>query len=97
MTTPHQLSIEERLQRHPYLRHRVEQILNIVEAPSGHVDTADEAEQRVIEELQKLGHEVLHQWAVDKEVQKASEFEVKELKFTRSAKKNSLGTRRSGK
>jgi hypothetical protein len=95
MPRSHQSSLEERLQRHPHLRQRFEQILNIVEAPSGQVDTADEAEQRAIEELQRLGQEVLHQWATNKEAQQATELEVKDHNFTRSAKKNSAGTQRS--
>jgi hypothetical protein len=95
MTAHPKSSIEERLQRHPHLRQRFEHILDIIEAPSGQVDTADEAEQRVIEELRRLGHEVLHQWAADKETQQVTELEVKDHKFTHSAKKNSGGTRRS--
>jgi hypothetical protein len=97
MTEHSKPSIEERLQSHPHLRKRVEAILDIVEAPSGNVDTADEAEQRVTEELRRLGHDVLHHWAEGKEAQTAEALEVKGQKITHSAKKNSAGTRRTGK
>jgi len=93
----HKPSIEERLQSHPHLRQRVEAILDIVEAPSGQVDTADEAEQRVTEELRRLGNDVLHGWAQDKEKQKAKDLQSQGLKITPNGKKNSPGTRRTGK
>jgi hypothetical protein len=93
----HKPSIEDRLQSHPHLRHRIEAILDIVEAPSGQVDTADEAEQRVTEELRRLGNDVLHHWAQDKEKQKAEELPSKGLKITPNGKKNSSGTRHTGK
>ena len=41
-------SIEERLNRHPILKNRVESLLNIVENSSGDAATADDAEKRVV-------------------------------------------------
>ena len=96
MTEHQKPSLDDRLRRHPHLYSRVEAILDIVEAPLGQLDRADEAELRVTEELRRLGHEVLHQWAEDKEAQNVLELETKESKITRSTKKNSPGTRRSG-
>ena len=43
-------------------KQRIEKLLEIVEDASGDLDKADEAEQRVIEELQGLENEVLHDW-----------------------------------
>jgi hypothetical protein len=91
----HRQSIEERLQSHPHLRKRFEAILDIIEAPSGQVDKADDAEQLVTEELRRLGNDVLHQWAHDKEAQKAETLQTKELKLTPNGKKNSTGIRRT--
>ena len=63
-------TLEERLQAHPHLRDRIHQILSIAEDAEGKIDKADEAEERVIEELRKLGQEVLQNWAVAKKNRK---------------------------
>jgi hypothetical protein len=52
----------ERLEAQPELRERIEAILAIAENEDQSYGTADEAEQKAIEELQKLGNEVLHGW-----------------------------------
>jgi hypothetical protein len=57
----------ERLAKHPELRARMEQILTIVENSQGDANTADEAEERAVEEVRKLGQEILGAWAVEKE------------------------------
>ena len=53
----------ERLEAHPTLKSRFESILDLAENTSGDVIKADEAERRAIEEVRKLGLEVLHDWA----------------------------------
>lgn len=60
-------SIEERLNRHPVLKNRVESLLNIIENSSGNIDTADNAEKRVVEELRQMGNEMLNDWASEQE------------------------------
>ena len=66
----YQVSLEERLEAHPRLRERIEEILDTVEAEAGELDRADVAEQRTSEELRCLGQEVLHEWGCSKEEQK---------------------------
>jgi G:T-mismatch repair DNA endonuclease (very short patch repair protein) len=91
-------TLEERLQAHPHLRNRIHQILRIAEDAEGKIDKADEAEERVIEELRKLGQEVLQNWAVGKEKQKVDQLkEELDHSITGHGKKNSLGTQRSEK
>ena len=81
-------SIANRLQGHPELLKRFDEILNIVEASSGNVDKASEAEQLVIDQLRHLGNEVIHDWAVCKEKQKADEVLDNKGKIERNGKKN---------
>ena len=91
-------SLEERLNAHPHLRDRIDQLLGIVEDSEGKIDKADEAEQRVIDELRRLGQEVLEDWAAGKEKQKVEELKsVSDRKVAGHGKKNSTGTLRSGK
>ena len=50
----------------------MEALLNVVENVAGDCTKADDAEQYVIEELRKMGNDVLHCWA-DTAVNKAAE------------------------
>jgi len=61
----HKSNIEERLNRHPKLKNRMESLLGLVENSTK--ETADQAELYVIEELRKMGSELLHEWALEKE------------------------------
>jgi len=91
------LSLEEWLQAHPQLKQRIEALRNIVEDTACKVDKADDAEQAVIDELRLLGNDVLHDWAQSKQSQKLEETRGKECKLPGHGKKNSTGTRRTGR
>jgi hypothetical protein len=68
--------ISERIKAHPGLRERFEAILDIAENKSGQLITADQAEGKAIEEIEKLGQELLREWALkrqEKAVEKAKE------------------------
>ena len=58
-----QTTLTDRLDQHPQLRNRVEEILNIVENTAGNYTNANDAEQSVIDELRKLGNDALSCWA----------------------------------
>jgi len=67
--TDHKNSIEQRLNKHPHLKKRIEKLLEVMENTDGDFQKANDAEQRVIEELRKMGNEVLHDWASNREKQ----------------------------
>jgi hypothetical protein len=90
-------SFEERLAAHPELRDRFEQILKLVEDVDEQINTADEAEERAIEELRRLGNEILHDWAIHKDSQTAQQTFREKPKANSNGKKNSPGTPRSGR
>ena len=56
----------EGLERHPELYERFKELLQIVENADGDALTADEAEERVVQEIRQLGHEALQAWAIHK-------------------------------
>jgi hypothetical protein len=89
-------SLEQRLKAHPDLQKRIETILDIVEDASDDVKTADEAEQRAIEELRQLGSEVMKNWAAQKEGQKAASYQ-KNPEAKGHGKKKFVGTRHLAK
>jgi len=67
--TDRKSNIEQRLNRHPQLKKRIEKLLELVENTDGDVQKANDAEQKVIEELRKMGNELLHDWAIGREHQ----------------------------
>jgi hypothetical protein len=75
-----ELTLEERLR---------EEMLAIVENAAGDIVKADEAEQRVIEELRELGRSALQGWAERKQRRMQKESEQQEG-VTRKLKKTLL-------
>ena len=89
-------SVAARLERHPELRERMERLLDLVENISGDVKLADEAERRAIDELRKMGQQVMQGWGQRLSDKEAHELEAKGS-VVRQSKKNSIGTARSAK
>lgn len=53
-----------KLDKHPRLKKRFDEILGVAENSSGELVTADDAEMKAIEEVRKLGREVVQEWAI---------------------------------
>jgi hypothetical protein len=85
--------LESRLKRHPHLRARLEGLLDIIENAGDDLEKASAAEQRVMEELRKMGNMALHCWAESQERKKAEELEKSNTEVNKKVKKNSTGTR----
>lgn len=85
-------SLEERLNRHPDLKAKIETLLSVVENAEGNLLKANEAEQRVIEEIQQLGHSALQGWATRQNQAQQDEFVNTNPHAQRSRKKDSIGT-----
>ena len=77
-----------RLERYPHLLDRVEAILNIAENTTGELDRADDAEMKAIEEMRKLGSELLQAWAINQETKKSSQAVKENSQLIRHSKKN---------
>ena len=84
-------TLVKRLSKHPVLRQRLVSILQAVEAEEGGIKRADEMEDWLVEELRRLGQEVMHSWAQGQVEQ--SEQEIRRYGCVhREGKKNSTGT-----
>jgi hypothetical protein len=86
--------LEARLNAHPHLKARIEELLGIVENAEGDVQKADEAERRVIEELRHLGHELLTDWASGQERRQVEAVRTSADRIKLQGQKKSAGTRR---
>lgn len=89
-------SLEERLRRHPALRARVEALLEVAENATGEVVKADEAEERVAEQLRRMGQETLQAWAERRHEQQVKYWDAR-AGVNRKEKKDSTGIRGSGR
>lgn len=81
----------DRLQRYPELQAEFAAILDIVENAAGDVAKADEAEERVAQELQRLGQQALQTWASRKHQKLQAESDARS-DLSRKEKKDSTGT-----
>lgn len=86
-----QSNLEERLNQHPELKDKIESLLSVVENAQGEIKTADEAEKRFIEEIQKIGQTALEGWATRENEEKRKKFQQEHPKTSRSRKKNCTG------
>jgi hypothetical protein len=84
------------LRAHPELRKRISSIVLAVEGDEGELKEADAAEERIVDEMRLLGREALTSWAENRV--EATEREIRQRpQMHRQGKKNSAGTRSSGK
>jgi hypothetical protein len=93
---PCKADLESRLNRHPHLRARIESLLDIIDNAGDDLEKASAAEQRVIEELRKMGNEALHCWGENQERKKTDHLQQSDTGVNKKGKKNSTGTRASG-
>jgi inosine/xanthosine triphosphate pyrophosphatase family protein len=81
-----ELQLIEQLREHPELRARFQSILGITRNEGAVLKTADEVEGLLIEELRRLGHTGMSQWAERAEQRVSQELKSREPQV-RSRKK----------
>lgn len=81
----------ERLDRYPELKEKFEELLGVMENAQGDAVKADEAEERITEELRKIGQTALQGWANRKNERVTTEAEGR-TDLARKEKKRSTGT-----
>jgi hypothetical protein len=84
-------SLIKRLEKYPHLRDRFEAILNIAENTTGELERADDAEMKAIEEVRKIGAELLRTWASNQEMKKSAQAVEENAQLIRHSKKNYTG------
>lgn len=76
--TERELTLIEHLRQHPELRERFEAIVEITLNSSGPIKTADEVEGLVIDEVRRLGHTTMGDWAVNTEARLGQDLKQKD-------------------
>jgi hypothetical protein len=90
-------SLDERLANNPELRERFHRLIDVIDAAAGDCVTAAQAETRVIEQIRKMGVEVLSAWSQRADGQAQQQVRTEHPKAVRDSKKNSTGIRSSEK
>jgi len=65
--TDEEMQIIEQLRQHPEMMARFQSILEIASNAEGPLKTADEVEELLIQEVRRLGHATMNQWAAQAE------------------------------
>jgi len=76
----------ERLRQHPELQARFESILELAHNTAGPLQTADQVEELLIEELRQLGHVSMNRWAQQAQARVSDELKAADA-TVRSRKK----------
>ena len=88
-SNPKEQSLDQRLAKNPRLRQRFLAITDMVDQAVKEGCTADEAEERAIEQIRKLGQELLTEWAEKAAPQAAQKARQQDSRLIKSGKKNS--------
>jgi len=88
---------EERPNSHPILKKRILSLFEIVEDRSGNYNTADNAGEKIIEEIRHLGNELMHVRASEKESVRVEEIKKVSENIISHGKKNFHGVQHSEK
>jgi hypothetical protein len=73
--TAQEAKLLEGLRRHPEMMEGVQSILEIASSQNGRLKTADEVEAMLIQEMRRLGHSTMSQWAVNAEERVSTELQ----------------------
>jgi len=82
-----QQSLDERFATRPHLRRRLLMIADMIDQAVVEGCTAHEAEARAIEQIRKLGHEVLTDWAEKSELSARDQAQAKNPQLIHYGKK----------
>jgi hypothetical protein len=76
--TDQEIRLLELLRQQPEMAARFESILNLASNAEGPLKTADEVEALLVEEVRRLGHATMSQWAVRAEERVSQELKEQE-------------------
>jgi antirestriction protein len=80
-------SLDQRFAKRPHVYHRLHRIADMMDQAMAEGATADEAEAMAIQELQKLGGDVLTDWAQAKQTQSVEQAQAEHPEAIRHIKK----------
>ena len=76
--TPQETQLIQQLRQQPQMLTRLQSILDLAGAAVGPLQTADEIEALLIQELRQLGSTTMHQWATQAEARVSAELQAQD-------------------
>jgi hypothetical protein len=86
--------LAEKLSTYPDIKHRIEELMMVVENSSQEIKLADVAEEQLIEGIRNLGRELMESWANRQASRVSLQVKKRLSTATKHIKKKSVGTRR---
>jgi hypothetical protein len=80
-------SLDERFAKRPHTYRRLQEIADLMDQALANGATADEAEELALEQIQKLGGELLHDWAQARQEQALEQARSQHPKSSKHIKK----------
>jgi L-serine deaminase len=80
-------SLDERFKSRPQVYARLQQIADVMDQAMAEGCTADQAETMTVEQIRKLGGELLSDWAQDKHTRRVEQAQQEHPQAIRHAKK----------
>jgi hypothetical protein len=87
--SPEEIQLIQQLREHPEMLERLRSILDLTRNADGPLKTADQVEELLIQELRRLGHTSMTQWAKQAEARVSEELRGQDPTL-RSRKKKGL-------
>jgi len=85
--TAEEAKLLEVLRQHPEMMERMQSILELARNEDGPLKTADEVEEKLIEEIRQLGHCTMTQWASTAEERVSSQLRTEDSTVVSRKKK----------
>jgi hypothetical protein len=83
-----EVQLIEQLRQQPEMMERLQGILELTRSTDGPLKTADEVEERLIQELRRLGNTTLCQWATQAEARVSNELKAQDPTIRSRKKKH---------
>ncbi len=82
-----EINLIERLRRRPKILERVQRILEIANSSEGPLQTADEVEELLLEEMRRLGNATMNEWAAQAQERVSQELKTQNPAVLKRKKK----------
>lgn len=84
---PQEIKLLDQLRQQPRIMERVQRILEIAQSGEGPLKTADEVEERLIQEMRQLGNTTMNEWATQAQERVSQELQTEDPTVLKRKKK----------
>ena len=85
------IELVQELEKFPNIRERLEIMISVAKNNSGEYDLADDVEEKICEEISKMGRELMEAWGANQEIAKSAQTLKNNKEVVRHSKKKFIG------